>query len=229
MATEVIESVTPPPSSSIDNLGMEQTATEVVATQVATELPVEATSGGRDVVAASSEQIIPPPPSVEGHEIEASAAVETPVPAAAQASENVAEVSMADAMSIGILEIIDPDTPDLPSNDRDIYEVVLGRMLAVLVESGVEASKSATPVTAASAEVAEPTNGEPMPGTAAAGQLTPGQVGVVGGPETSATSKVAKEVLREPATGAGLTLVTSSPPLAVVDSAAAEAPESSSL
>jgi hypothetical protein len=55
VATEVIESVTPPPSSSIDNLGMEQTATEVVATQVATELPVEATSGGRDVVATSSE------------------------------------------------------------------------------------------------------------------------------------------------------------------------------
>jgi hypothetical protein len=78
-------------------------------------------------------------------------------------SGDVAEVSMVDAMSTGILEISDLDTPNLPSNDRDIYEAVLERMLADPVESGVEAYESATPVAAASAKVEEPTNEEPAP------------------------------------------------------------------
>jgi hypothetical protein len=44
--------------------------------------------------------------------------VETLVPAAAQAGGDVAEVSTADAMFAGILEIIDLDAPDLPSNEE---------------------------------------------------------------------------------------------------------------
>jgi hypothetical protein len=86
---------------------------------------------------------------------------------------------MAYTMSVSILDIIDLDAPDLPSNDKDIYEVVLERMLSDLVESGVEAFESAAPMVVASAEAAEPANEEPTPGATAAGQLTPGQAGVM--------------------------------------------------
>jgi hypothetical protein len=53
---------------------------------------------------------------------------------------------------------------------------MLERMLDDPMESGVEASGSAAPVAAASAETVEPTNEDPTPDAAAAGQLTPGQV-----------------------------------------------------
>jgi hypothetical protein len=59
------------------------------------------------------------------------------VPAAAQACGDVVEASTTDAMAANLLKIIDLDAPDLPGNDRDIYEVVLERMLAEPVESGL--------------------------------------------------------------------------------------------
>jgi hypothetical protein len=102
---------------------------------------------------------------------------------------------MAYAMSVSILDIINLDAPDLPSNDKDIYEVVLERMLADLVESGVEAFESAAPMAMASAEVAEPANEEPTPGATVAGQLTPGQARVTKGHEPSTTPEAAKEDL----------------------------------
>jgi hypothetical protein len=77
--------------------------------------------------------------------------------------------------------------------------------------------------------VAESTNEEPAPDATEAGQLTPGQARVVGGLEASATSEATQEVLGEPATGTELTLVASSPPVAVVDSTVADAPKSLSL
>jgi hypothetical protein len=102
---------------------------------------------------------------------------------------------MADAMSTDILEIIDLNAPDLPSNDRDIYEVVLEQMLANSVESGVEASNFVAPVAAASAEAAEPANKEPAPDATAVGQLAWGPTGVFGAPESSAATKAAMEVI----------------------------------
>jgi hypothetical protein len=80
VATEVVELVAPPPSSGADNLGGGRMAKEAIATQVATELLVEAAPGGGDVVAVSVEQIVPSPPLARGHETEVAAA-ETPVPA----------------------------------------------------------------------------------------------------------------------------------------------------
>jgi hypothetical protein len=117
---------------------------------------------------------------------------------------------MAYAMSVSILNIIDLDAPDLPSNDKDIYEVMLERMLADLVESRVEAFESAAPMAVASAEAVEPANEEPTPGATAARQLTPGQAGVTKGPEPLTTPEAAKEDLGEPATGAESTLAMSS-------------------
>jgi hypothetical protein len=62
----------------------------------------------------------------------------------------------------------------LPINDRDIYKVVLERMLGNLEDSGVEAFATATPSVATSAEAAEPANEEPVPDATTEGQLTPG-------------------------------------------------------
>jgi hypothetical protein len=130
-------------------------------------------------VVTYAEQTVHPPPLAGGHEIEASAAAETPVPAAAQAGGDVAEVSTTDTMSASILEIIDLYAPDLPSKDRDIYEIVLERMLADPVESEVVAFGSTAPVAAALAEAAKPATEEPTSGATAAGQLTSGQAGDV--------------------------------------------------
>jgi hypothetical protein len=138
-------------------------------------------------------------------------------------------VSTADAMFASILEIIDLDAPDLPNNDRDIYEAVLEWMLAEPVGSEVEAPEFAAPVVAASAETVEPVNEEHTPAATTGGQLTLDQPGVVRGPKPSATSEAAKEVLAEPAFGAALTLDMPPPPTEGVDSTRAGARESSSL
>jgi hypothetical protein len=156
------------------------------------------------------------------------AAAETPVPTRCRWVGS-AEVSTNDAMSSSILEIIHLDALDFPNNDRDIYEARLERMLADLVESGAEASESAAPVAATSADVAELTNEGPASDATVVGKVMSGQAGGVRGPVPSIASEAAEEVLGESAVGAELTLVMPSPPTAGVDSAAAEAPESSSL
>jgi hypothetical protein len=229
MATEVVEPVVPPPSSGTDNLGREQAVTEAVASLVVTEPMVEAVLGGGDAVAASVEQIVPPPLPTRDHEAMAPSAMETPAPAEAQAGGGATEVSTTDTIFASILEIIDLDAPDLPSNDHDIYESVLERMLVDPVESGAEASGSAAPAAATSAEVEEPANEEPMSGAIVAGQLMPSRAGGVRGPETSIAVEAAEVVLGDPAANTELTLVVPSPPTTGVDSATVEALESSCL
>jgi hypothetical protein len=71
-------------------------------------------------------------------------------------------------------EVIDLDTTELPSNDRDIYEVVLERMLSDPVESEVEVPDVAAPSAVTSAEVAASASDEPVSGATTVGQLTPG-------------------------------------------------------
>jgi hypothetical protein len=199
VAIEVVEQVALSSWSGAGNLSGRQTAPKAVVAQAAKEVLVEASSRSGSTVVGPTEQTVPLPPPARGHEIEASMAAETLVPAATQAGGDVAEVSTTDAMSTSILEIIDLDTPDLPSNDRD--------MLVDSVESGVEASGSATPVVAASTKAVEPTNEEPMSGATALGQLTLGQARGVGGPEPSIVSEPAEGVLGDLAAGMELTLV----------------------
>jgi hypothetical protein len=140
------------------------------------------------------------------------------------------KVSTTDTMSAINFEIIDLDAHNLPSNDRDIYEVVQQHMLADPVELEVEASESAVLVavaaTATSAHAVVPANEEPTSGATAAGQLTPGQAKDVRGLMPLAASEAADEVHGELAAGTELTLVVPSPLTARVDSAAAEAPGS---
>jgi hypothetical protein len=214
VATVVVEPEVPPPSSGGENLSGGQTAPEAAAAQAATESLVEASLGDSNAVATSTEQIAPPPPLAREHEVKALAAAETPVPAAAHAGGGATEVSATDTMSASILEIIDLDALDLPSNDQDIYEAMLEHILADPVESEVEAPESAVPAAATSAEAAVPANEKPMSSATAAGQLTPGQAGDVGGFVPSAPLEAAEEVLGEPVTGTELTLVAPLPPTA---------------
>jgi hypothetical protein len=155
--------------------------------------------------------------------------MEVPVLAVLQAGGDAVEAPAADAMAVCPLEIIDLGALDLPDNDKGIYEAMLERMLGEPEVPGVEASESAAPVAVTSAEAGEPTDEEPALDATAAGQLMPGVAGVIGAPETSTTSEAAKELLGEPATSTKLTLVTSSPLAAVVDSTAVRALESPSL
>jgi hypothetical protein len=98
-------------------------------------------------------------------------------------------------MSALNFKIIDLDDPDLPSNDRDIYEAMLERMLADPMELEVEASESAAPAAATSAEAAVPASKEPTLGATAERQLSPVQAGDVGGSAPSAASDAAEEVV----------------------------------
>jgi hypothetical protein len=99
--------------------------------------------------------------------------------AAAQVGGGATEVSTTDTMSAINFEIIDLDTPDLPSNDRDIYEVMLERILTDPVEFEVEVPESAVPADATSVEAAVPADEGPTSGATAAGQLMSGQAGDV--------------------------------------------------
>jgi hypothetical protein len=71
-------------------------------------------------------------------------------------------------------EVIDLDTTELPSNDWDIYEVVLEHMLSEPVQSEVEVPDVAAPAAATSAEVAASASDEPVSGATTVGQPTPG-------------------------------------------------------
>jgi hypothetical protein len=87
------------------------------------------------------------PPTLPTKELEAvvPAVIENPVPVEAQAGGSAMEVSATDTMCAINFKVINLDTPDLSSNDRDIYEAVLESMLANPVELGVEAPESAAP------------------------------------------------------------------------------------
>jgi hypothetical protein len=117
------------------------------------------------------------------------------------------------------LGVIDLDTTELQSNDRDIYEAVLECMLANPVELGIEAPEAATSTAAASADVGASSSGALMPGATSTEQPTPGQGGDVGGPAPSIASKAAEGVLGESVAGAESAVIT--PPLpttgAIVD------------
>jgi hypothetical protein len=128
-------------------------------------------------------------------------------------------------MSALNFKIIDLDDPDLPSNDRDIYEAMLERMLADPMELEVEASESAAPAAATSAEAAVPASKEPTLGATAERQLSPVQAGDVGGSAPSAASDAAEEVVGEPTIGMEWTLVAPSPPTVGVGLTEVEAPE----
>jgi hypothetical protein len=85
-------------------------------------------------VMVSNEQTTPPPLPTRDHEAVALAVLENLVPVAAQAGGGATELLTTDTMSAINFKIIDLDAPDLPSNDRDIFEAVLKRMLADPVE-----------------------------------------------------------------------------------------------
>jgi hypothetical protein len=151
VATEVVGSAVPPPSAAIDNSGEERMVAEMAIFQVVSEPQVRTASGGGNVMMVSAEQGVPPHPPTRDHETIALAATETPLLVIAPVGGGGAEASAPGAWSALNFEVIDLDTTKLLSNDRDIYVVVLERLLAVPVESEVEAPEAATSAVASSA------------------------------------------------------------------------------
>jgi hypothetical protein len=117
----------------------------------------------------SAKQAIPPPLLTRNHKAVALAATETPVSVTTPAGGGMAETSAFGTWSAINLRVIDFDATELPSNDRDIYEVMLEHMLAVPVEWEIEAPEAATSAAASSAEVAASASGEPVPGVVMVG------------------------------------------------------------
>lgn len=135
MATEVAKVVAPPPAPDANNLVVGRETIEADITRASAEPRVEATTRCGDAAAASFEQIVPPS-LASGLEVEESAAAETPVPAAPHAGGDAVEALTASPMATVPIEVIDLEAPDLPNNDRDIYEGVLEWMLGESEESG---------------------------------------------------------------------------------------------
>lgn len=132
--------------------------------------------------------------------------------------------SASGALSAVDLGVIDLDATKLPSNDRDIFEAVLERILADPVETEVEVPEPTTSVGATSADATGLVGGELTSGATASKQLTPGQEENIGGLVISAASEAVEEVLGEPAAGAEPTAAAPSSPTVSASLAAAEAP-----
>jgi hypothetical protein len=86
---------------------------------------------------------------------------------------DVAEASTFGAWSTINLGVIDLDATELPSNDRDIYEAVLERMLADSVELEIVAPEAAMSGISSFAEAVTAASGEPVSDTVVVGQPVP--------------------------------------------------------
>jgi hypothetical protein len=117
--------------------------------------------------------------------------------------------------------VINLDTAELSSNDREIFKAMVERVFADLTVLEVE-----VPGVAASAAVAFDDEGALssvalVPDAAVSKQPTLGQDGDVGGPAPSATSEAAERLLGEPAAGAESAVIT---PLLSTTGAIVDAP-----
>jgi hypothetical protein len=192
VATEVVESAAPPPPAAVDDSREERAGVETAVAQITSEPQVGIGLDSDNVVMVHVEQVVPLPPPAREHEAIALVATETPSPVAAQTGGGAAEALASSAWSTINVGVIYLDATELPSNDLDIYEAVLERMLANPVELGIEVPRAATSSTAISADAGASTTGAPAPGAAATEQPTPGQGGDVGGLVPSATSQAAE-------------------------------------
>lgn len=93
----------PPPAPDANNLVVGRETIEADITRASAEPRVEATTRCGDAAAASFEQIVPPP-LASGHEVEESAAAETPVPAAPHAGGDAVEALTASPMATSPLK-----------------------------------------------------------------------------------------------------------------------------
>jgi hypothetical protein len=85
-----------------------------------------------------ADQGAPPPPSARDHEAVAPEAPETAAAATAPTIGGAEDVPTFGSWSIPGVGVIDLDTTELPSNDREIFEAVVERVFADPAESYVE-------------------------------------------------------------------------------------------
>jgi hypothetical protein len=167
VATEAVGSVEPPPLVAVNNSRGEWVGVETVDAQIVSEPQVVTGSGDDDVMMVPTEQIAPPPLPAGDHEAVTPAATETPVVVMMPAVRGVAAAPAFRNWSTINLGVINLDAIEHPSNDRDIFEAMLERVLADPKESGVEVPGAATSSVAASTDAGASSSGALMPGTAA--------------------------------------------------------------
>jgi hypothetical protein len=128
MATVVVESGEPPPLVTATVVEEGRTVTEMTAPKAALEPPAGTGPGSADVVMVpTDDDLVPPLPA--GEHDAATSMVPESSPAAGSASvEGVADLASCRYVDFPVIRIIDLDTPELPSNDREMLEVAMERM-----------------------------------------------------------------------------------------------------
>jgi hypothetical protein len=130
VATVVEESVAPPPSTAAFTAEEERAVEETAVDQAALAPPAETGSGGEDVVMVSVDDGSMPPSPAREHDVTTSVAPESSAAVAAAPMEGLTDASSSQYVDSPGIGIIDLDTTELPSNDREILEATTERMFA---------------------------------------------------------------------------------------------------
>jgi hypothetical protein len=138
VAVEVEETATPPTLFAATNTGKERAVAETVAPQMGLESQAGSGPGDDDVVMVPIDQGAPPSPLVRDHGAIALEALETPEAASALTIGGAEDPPTFGSWSIPGVRVIDLDTTELPSNDREIFEAVVERVFADLSVLKVE-------------------------------------------------------------------------------------------
>jgi hypothetical protein len=147
----VEESAAVPPPAAASVIGEERSVSEMAAPQATLELQAGAGSGCDDVVVVLVDQGTSLPPLTREVEVMAPVAPETPAAATALSIMGAEDMSMSRYLSIPGIGIINLDATELPSNDREILEVVKDRVFADPSVLEPEVPEAATSVAATSA------------------------------------------------------------------------------
>jgi hypothetical protein len=100
------------------------------ASQVALGPPDDAGSGGEDVVMVPAYGGSAPPPPAREHDIATPAEPESTAVVTAEPTEGASDTSSSRYVNFPGVGIIDLDATELPSNDRELLEIVTERMFA---------------------------------------------------------------------------------------------------
>jgi hypothetical protein len=108
----------------------EREVTEMTIPQVALEPPARIGSGGEDAVMTPVDDGTVPPPPEREHEVAMSGVPESSTTVTATPIEGVEDMLMSWYQTIPGIGTIDLDAAEIPSNDREILEAMIERVLA---------------------------------------------------------------------------------------------------
>jgi hypothetical protein len=130
MATALQESAAPPLPVTTTVVEEGRTTAKTTAPQVALEPLVGAGLGGADVVMVPSNEDSALPPPASDHDVVISTVPEPSPVAGATSAEDVMDLVVFQYVDFPGIGTIDLDAPELPSNDREMLELVMKRMFA---------------------------------------------------------------------------------------------------